>query len=143
MQATRTHRVLLLVSGLLATVISGALVLTPQAFYATNGIVLGPDANLLSEVRAPGANLLALGVLMFVGAFVAGLTRSATAVGALVYLSYGTGRLVSWALDGNPGDGLLVAMAIEIVMGMLCLVTLLRTLPGCHWRHPHQTAEAL
>ncbi len=59
---------------------------------------------------------------MFVQAF----TLAATAIGAAVYLAYGGARLLSIGLDGVPGPGLLAATAIELVMGAMCAVALVR-----------------
>ncbi|MHC4378333.1 MAG: DUF4345 domain-containing protein [Planctomycetota bacterium] len=104
MQPTKLHRTYLILAGLAATWIGFALVSDPHAFHATNGIELSSAANAMSEVRAPGAALLAFG--------------------AVLYLGYGFGRVVSVALDGNPGEGLLGAMAIEFVLGALALLCL-------------------
>ena len=90
------------------------------------GIELGPDPNQLSEVRAPGGALLVLGALMLIGVFSRAYTFASTSIAAAVYLAYGLSRLVSFALDGLPGEGLLVATAFELALGSACAFALLR-----------------
>ena len=126
MQATKTHRFLLVSSGLIAIAIGSALLIVPARFHASNGIDLGTDASLLSEVRAPGGALLALGFLMLLGAPLRRFTFASTSIAAAVYLAYGASRLLGIALDGLPGTGLLAAMAIELAIGTACLITLFR-----------------
>lgn len=124
MQPTKLHRTYLFLAGLAATWIGFALVTDPHAFHATNGIELASAANAMSEVRAPGAALLAFGLLIGSGAFLRRMAHLATVTSAVLYLGYGFGRVVSYALDGNPGEGLLGAMAIEFVLGALALLCL-------------------
>jgi len=121
MQPTKLHRTYLLFAGLAATWIGFALVTDPRAFHATNGIELASAANAMSEVRAPGAALLAFGLLIGSGAFFRSVARLSTVTSAVLYLGYGLGRVVSYAVDGNPGEGLVGAMAIEFVLGALAL----------------------
>ena len=46
-------------------------------------------------------------------------------VASVVYLSYGLSRILSIALDGMPHSGMVGAAGIEIVIGGICLLTLL------------------
>ena len=124
MQPTRFVKVLLMLSGLLAMGIGLALVIAPSAIHASD---LGTDANLLSEIRAPGGALAGLGLLMLTGAFVSSLTTTSTLLVATVYLSYGLARVVSLALDGTPGNGLLVATGLELFLGLAALGLLARS----------------
>ncbi len=132
MQTTTKHRVLLVLSGLLAIAIGATLLCAPVQFHATNGIHIAGGADLLSEIRAPGGSLLALGSMMLIGAFVPAFTLASTAIGAAVYLGYGGARLVGMGIDGVPGPGLLAATAIELVLGALCAITLVRSAGRAH-----------
>ena len=123
---TKTHATLLVLSGVVALAVGAALVLAPESFHASNGIELGDDASLMSEVRAPGGALFAFGALMLWGAFARSLTLAATALGAALYLSYGVARLVSIALDGMPAPGLVGALTIEFALGAACAVLFAR-----------------
>ena len=127
MQPTKTLRFLLISSGLIAIGIGASILFTPAQFHATHGIELGTDANLLSEVRAPGGALLVLGFLMLSGVFVKSFTLASTSIAAGVYLAYGMSRLLSIALDGVPDTGLVGAAAIELGIGAACAVALVRS----------------
>ena len=125
MHLTKKLRALLLVSALIAMGIGATLLVAPVAFHAGYGTDLGTNANLLSEVRAPGGALLALGITMLIGAFIARATVPALGIGAAVYLSYGLSRLVSMAADGMPHQSLVLATVLELVIGLLCAFALL------------------
>lgn len=124
MKNLKPLRIVLILSGLIAAGIGGAILLNPTAFYATNGIDLGGNVSLLNEVRAAGGALLAVGILIISGAFVASLTYTSAVVAALFYLSYGVSRILSFAMDGMPSEGLVQAAALEIFIGVVCLVAL-------------------
>lgn len=113
----RAGTAVLVVAGSVALLIGGALLLAPEWFHSSSDIDLGGDVNLLNEVRAPGAALAAMGALMLAGAADVRLRYSALLAAAVLYLSYGWGRLTAWALDGTPHTTLLGAMAVELVIG--------------------------
>ncbi|CUK02747.1 hypothetical protein PH7735_02646 [Shimia thalassica] len=119
-------------SGLIALGIGMAITFVPIGFYAGSGIALDTDPALLSELRAPGANLAALGAVIFAGALRSGLARQSAALGALVFLAFAFGRLVSIVFDGWPGESILVALGVEVALGGLCLLVL----------RPHKSASA-
>ncbi|MEJ2229302.1 MAG: DUF4345 domain-containing protein [Alphaproteobacteria bacterium] len=120
------QKLVLGVAGLIASGIGVAIMAMPHAFYASNGISLGTDVNLINELRAPGANLVALGAIVFAGSIRPQMARLSAFLGATIFLAYAFGRLVSLALDGVPTDSLLAATAIEIVVGGLCLLAFRR-----------------
>ncbi|MEM7248172.1 MAG: DUF4345 domain-containing protein [Acidobacteriota bacterium] len=128
MSPTKPLRALLIGCSSIAVGIGAAILFFPTAFHASYGTTLGSDANLLSEIRAPGGALLALGCLMLIGAFVRSFTFASTSIAAAVYLSYGLSRLLSLGLDGMPDSGLLVAAALELGLGSACVGFLLRSL---------------
>lgn len=126
MNATWFQRAVLGVAGITAFGIGTTILSAPISFYETYGINLGSDPNLLSEVRAPGANLAVLGALILVGAIYSNMARWSAMLGATVFLAYAFGRLVSMALDGMPSHGLAEATLIELVIGGLCATLLWR-----------------
>ncbi|MEV7006738.1 DUF4345 domain-containing protein [Streptosporangium sp. NPDC051022] len=126
MRNAKPLRFILVLSGLVVIGIGAASLFTPVAFHGVNGIELGGDAGLLSETRAAGGALLATGVLITLGAFVSRLAFTATAVGAVIYLSYGLSRVLSIALDGMPSNGLVLATVLEVVIGAACAFALVR-----------------
>ncbi|MEM6931239.1 MAG: DUF4345 domain-containing protein [Myxococcota bacterium] len=121
--------ILLAVAGFVLFYIGTSVMLTPQAFYASNAIVLTGDASQLSEIRAPAGLLLVSGVLLGFGALRRELTRTSLVVAAVVYGTYGLSRVASILLDGWPSSGLVSAMAIELVVGGLAAVAWLVSRP--------------
>ena len=103
-----------------------AILFMPVAMAALNGIELGGQISLLNETRAPGGALLASGILVMSGAFLAKLTFTSAVVSALVYLSYGLSRILSIAIDGMPAEGLVQVAVLEIVTGLVCVFALVK-----------------
>ena len=116
----------LVIAGLLLLIIGGAILLVPHAFHGSNGIILGDNPNLLSEIRAPGGLLAASGIMILVGAFRVRLRASAVQLTTLVYGSFGLTRLVSMALDGTPSSSIVGATSLELMVALVGLVILRR-----------------
>ena len=113
------RRLVLGAAGIIALGIGLAILSDPSGFYAGYGVDIGADPNLRSELRAPGANLAVLGAIILAGAVWSVWARISAILGAAVFLAYGVGRVVSMALDGYPGQGLVEAAVIEFVIGLL------------------------
>ena len=126
MTTTWFQKITLGITGLAALGIGLAIVTAPASFHATYGIIIGSDPNLMSELRAPGANLAALGMIILAGAFHQGMQHISAFLGATVFLAYAFGRIVSMILDGMPSSGLVHAALIELVIGALCVALLWR-----------------
>ena len=120
--------IFLFISGLLLLGIGSAILLVPHTFYASNGIALGDDASLLSEIRAPGGLLAASAVLILIGTFRRQLRSQAMILTILIYGSFGLARLLGLALDGIPSRGLVGSTAIELIVAAIGLLILCR--PG-------------
>lgn len=116
----------LAIAGLLLLAIGGAILLAPHAFHGSNGIVLGDNPNLLSEIRAPGGLLAASGIMILAGAFRVRLRASAVQLTTLVYGSFGLARLVSMTLDGMPSSSIIGATLLELIVAFVGLVILRR-----------------
>lgn len=126
----KTQKVLLLVSGTLLILVATFIIASPEVFYASNHIELGPNVSLLNELKAPAGLLLAAGVFMIGAIFVRSQADTALWLAALIYLSYAGARLASMALDGMPAAGLIQAAALEGVVGLTCLaVLMIRRMP--------------
>ncbi|MBT8080004.1 MAG: DUF4345 domain-containing protein [Gammaproteobacteria bacterium] len=119
-------RALLLASGLIAAGIATMILFAPNAFYGSYGIDIGADINLANELKAPAGPLLLAGLLMMAGVFRSEFTTPSLATAAAVYLSYGLSRILSMAMDGVPHSGLVSAASIEVAIGAICFVDLLR-----------------
>ena len=110
------------VSGTTALAIGSFIATLPHAFYAGYGIALGPEASLLSEIRAMGAGLAALGGVMLSGIWLPRVRSVAVAAAMIVFLAFPAGRLVGIAIDGWPAANLVGALAFELAVAALCLV---------------------
>lgn len=130
MTTTLTQKISLFISGLTAVGIGAAILTVPIAFHSTNGIALGDDTSLLSEIRAPGGALLTMGLFMLAGLIRARLVSFSLGIGAAIFLSYGLSRCLAIALDGWPDSGLVVATAFELLLGALCVFGLLGRSPA-------------
>lgn len=124
MKISKTHKIILLIAGLIGAGIGAMILFSPVAFYAASGIELGENISLLSDIRSAGGVLLVCGTFIISGAFIAKLTFSATVIASLVYLSYGASRIIAISLDGLPALELVVVAGLEITIGLLCVFAL-------------------
>ena len=136
-------RMALMGSGVLIGTIGGALMLAPTKFLEMSHVFVNRDPGLMSELTAPTGVLLITSALMILGAANLRFANLALAVGAIVYGSYGIGRLVSMLLHGMPSASLVAAMWIELgIAGLLITLKLLNsynaqsTLPFGHPGRP-------
>lgn len=106
-------------SGALLGLIGGALMFDPKSFLAMNQVLVERDPGLMSELSAPSGVLIATAALMWVGAIKLRFARLALMVGAVIYGSYGIGRMVSLILHGPPSEALVSAMVIEVAVAVL------------------------
>jgi hypothetical protein len=130
MTLTRFEQIALGVSGITALGIGSFILAAPQVFYASYGIAVGTDANLLSELRAPAAGLAALGALMLAGILRGAMSRMAIMAALTVFLAFPAGRLVGLLVDGMPSDSILGALFVELAIAALCLVAFRHRLRG-------------
>ncbi|WP_165978932.1 DUF4345 domain-containing protein [Antarcticimicrobium luteum] len=118
---------ILFLAGAVAAGIGLAGLIWPVAFHASSGIVLGDNPSLMSEVRAPAAALLVAGGFILASVRVARWRPAAIRVSAAVYLTYGLARVYSIAVDGAPDGMLLMAAAVELIIGGICGMMILRS----------------
>lgn len=112
-------------AGLLIVVGTG-LLFQPHDFSAANGIILGDNPSLLSEVRAPGALLMISAIFMLLSVGRTQYLQSALALTTAIYGSYGLARLFSLMIDGPPSQTLFQAMIMELVIASLGVFAWLR-----------------
>lgn len=101
-------------SGVILAFIGSALMFAPQAFLKLSHVTVERDPGLMSELTAPSGVLLITGALMMLGCVKQRFTNPGLIAGAMVYGSYGFGRVVSMALHGVPSESLVGAMAVEL-----------------------------
>ena len=116
--------IFLILSGLLLLAIGGTILFMPHAFYGSDGIVLGYDPSLLSEIRAPGGLLAASGIVILTGGFRPRGQSLAVMLTVLVYGAFGFSRLVGLALDGMPSNNLVMATGVELFVAAIGLIIL-------------------
>ena len=119
---TRLEVAALSIAGTIAFGIGATILSVPHTFYASYGITVGTDPNLLSELRAPGAGLAAMGLLMIAGLIRSWLRTSAKLAALIVYVAFPIGRIVSWGIDGMPSTAIAAALALEIAVAVLCVI---------------------
>lgn len=137
---SRLTFVFLFIAGLLLLVIGGTILLAPHAFHAGNGIVLGHDPSLLSEIRAPGGLLVGSAVLILIGVFRPDRRSLAVMLTVLVYGSFGLARLIGLILDGMPAAGIVAATVIELVVAAIGLLMLRSPSDAASTESAHQLA---
>lgn len=128
MTPTLFEKIALGLAGLTAITIGTLILFAPHAFYAGYGITLGQDANLLSELRAPGAGLAAFGLLMLLGIRRHAILPVAMAAALTVFIAFPAGRLVGIAVDGMPSGNVIGALVAELAIAALCLAAFRRRL---------------
>lgn len=121
MSLNRFEQFALGASGITALGIGAAIVAMPRVFYATYGIELGDNVNLLSELRAPGAGLAAFGGLMLAGIVRPAMRQTAIVAAMTVFLAFPAGRLAGIVFDGVPSAGILGALGFELVVAVICV----------------------
>ncbi|SNT29902.1 DUF4345 domain-containing protein [Antarctobacter heliothermus] len=140
MKPTLLEKIALGLSGLTALTIGAFILFAPHAFYASYGITLDEDANLLSELRAPGAGLTGFGLLMLLGIWRYTILPVAMAAALTVFTAFPAGRLVGLAVDGMPSGNVVGALVVELIIAALCLAAFRRRLwqpvPDLSTEHP-------
>lgn len=117
-------------SGLIAVIIACMILFAPDLFYRGYGIEIAQNATLANELKAPAGILLIAGLLMFLGAFKPKFADFSLLTATAVYLSYGLSRFSSLVIDGVPHSGMLSAMGIEVVIGVMSLFVWLKQRRG-------------
>ena|SRR5690606_17521629 len=126
MKLTKFQTFTLALAGITALCIGLFISIEPHAFYASYQIILPESPDLLSELRGPGTNLAALGLVMLAGLFHADFAKISSTIAITVFLAFPLGRMISIAMDGLPSEGLLMALVIEMMIGMLLLFAFCR-----------------
>ena len=115
------QKIALGVAGITSLGIGAFILAAPVTFYASYGIMLGPDPNLLSELRAPGAGLAVFGAVMLAGIVRPALRQAALVAALTVFLAFPAGRVVGLAVDGLPSVEILGALMLELAIAGFCL----------------------
>ncbi|MCG8490565.1 MAG: DUF4345 domain-containing protein [Sneathiellales bacterium] len=112
----------LLLAGLMLIGVGGIMMVAPDVLHAKNGVILGSDPNLLSEIRAPGGFLLSAGGLIVASVILRRMQCHALAFTALIYGSFGIARLYAMNVDGVPVQSLVFVTGLEIGVGVIATI---------------------
>ena len=119
MENSKVLKAFLIISGLLLTLIGGATLFMPVDVKAASGVDVAGNISVLNDIRASAALILSMVILVLLGAFVKKLSYTSSLVSFLLFLSLGTGRLISILLDGMPVDGMVKATGLEFTLGIV------------------------
>lgn len=121
--------VILLFSSLLLIFVGFMRLSNPTKTYLKNsGIVLSDDVNLLNEMRGQSSVMLLAGIVVALGMLMPVLTPYSFLVGALIFIGFVVGRLVSTFLDGKPNKQINQGIIFEIVLGLANVFGLIQTM---------------
>jgi hypothetical protein len=120
MKNTGYIKLVLMVTGVLTGIVGAAILLVPDAFYASYEITLPDSASLRSELKGTGSLLFLAGGLMLAGGIQRPLQTTALIVASGTYTALVIGRLISLVIDGVPSTAILAAWALEALL--LCLI---------------------
>lgn len=126
MKNSKVLKSILFLSGILLLGIGGVITFIPIEFNASNGVDLGANISVLSDIRAASMVLLIGGLLILLGIFIPKLTFTSSIIAVLLLLGYGFGRALSMGLDGMPADALFKATIVEFVLGFANLFLLFK-----------------
>ena len=113
MRTSKVLKAILIVLGLLLIGIGLWRLFDPIGFFQNSGVTLDNQAGLLSEARATGGAVVGFGLLILLGAFIQKLSYTSTIAAIVVFLGFGVARLIGFAIDGNPGEGVIQGIIIE------------------------------
>jgi uncharacterized protein YjeT (DUF2065 family) len=114
----RYVRATLAIAGGVAVAVGAAITLVPHSFIDIDG---DPSADLLSETRAPGGALVAIGLFIVVAAARRQRLNTAAWMATLLYLGYGLARAAGLIVDGWSSATIVAATIIELAIGIASL----------------------
>jgi len=126
MKDSKVLKGILILIGVQLTIMGLWRFINPIAFFEFSGLILSENAGLLNEARALGGAIIGFGLLILLGAFKKKLTFTSTLVAVVLFFGFGIARLISFAIDGNPGEALFKGIIGEFVMGLLALFALIK-----------------
>ena len=126
MKNSKVLKGILILIGLNLTFMGFWRLIDPISFFEMSGLILSEDAGLLNEAKGLGGAIVGFGLLIFLGAFKKNLTFTSTLVAIVLFFGFGIARLISFAIDGNPGEALYKGIVGEFVMGSLALFALIK-----------------
>lgn len=121
MSRTILEKATLILASLTALAVGVSLLGFPLDFYASNGVVLSDDINLVNDLRGFGGGLVASALLIGLGLFVPAMLLPSLTAATLIYFGFGLARVFAILLDGVPAPVFLVVMGVELAIAAACL----------------------
>ncbi len=88
-----------------------------KTYLKSSGIQLNNDVNLLNEIRGVSAVMLCAGIITALGIFFPSHNFTSFVVGALIFIGFAIGRLLSISADGKPNQQIKQGIIFELVLG--------------------------
>jgi hypothetical protein len=126
MQNSKVLKGILLYLGGNLIVIGSWRLFDPISFALTNDMDLNGQISLINEARGAAGAIVGFGILIVLGVFNKRLTYTSAIMGPVLYLGYGVARLLSFTIDGYPGEMAIVGMIGEFVVGGIGLFALIK-----------------
>ncbi|EMY69973.1 DUF4345 domain-containing protein [Leptospira vanthielii] len=115
------YKLLITAIGILLISIGGTILFIPEILFEMNMIHLNKNPNLLSEIRAPGGVFILSGIALFLSFYITQIVKASLTSAGILLVGYGISRFFSILLDGLPAYSLLLAMTVELALGVFCL----------------------
>jgi len=112
-------KVYLAISGGLLLVIGLFISFNTAAYLEQFSVATGTNINFFSELRSMGGSLLVFGMVALVGCINKNFEGTALFTTSLIFATYSVFRITAIAIDGVPGNSILIAALIEIVFGLI------------------------
>ena len=126
MKNSKILKGILILLGLLLIILGSWRLFDPIAFFENSGLVLSDEAGLLSEARATGGIVVGFGLVILMGAFIQRLSYTSTLAAIVLFFGFGIARVIGFALDGNPGEGIIQGIIFEFVLGLVAVFALFK-----------------
>lgn len=115
----KSHKIYLIISGITLALIGASLTFFPIAFKKSLDMDLTGQTNVLNDYGAFGMLVVAIGIFSIVASQKKKLLRNATVTITTFFIALFIGRLIGILLQGVPVDGLLMAGAFEVGLGIV------------------------
>lgn len=126
MKNSKVLKVILFILGLNLVGIASWRLFDAIGFAEANGITLGNEISGINEAKGAAGAIISFGVLIILGAFNRKMSFTSNLMAIALYLGFAWARLLSYIVDGYPGDMIMTGMRGEIFLGLIAVFTFIR-----------------
>ena len=126
----------LILAGVVLLLVGGFIGLMPQE-YMGKFEVTAYQQDLMSELRGMGGSLFIFGTFVLLGGIVKQIETTALSVATLMYSAFSIFRFIGIIVDGLPSEGILVALAIEVIFAAFGLALIKSKTPSIETNVKH------